>query len=568
MATVSQLLRPRTQSLLNRFRRASRAEQGTAVLFIGFGFLFWLAVSLMFGSFILQFYAIEVVGTIVLRKLMELMLVSLFALLCFSNVVAALSTFYLSEDLELLLSMPIGRVQLYISRLVQTIAQSSWMALAFGMPLLVAYGIAYEAEPSYYLIAVLVLSTFVMIPASLGVSTATVLVTVFPARRIQEVLIAAGVICLVVVLLTLRLMRPERLADTDSFESVAAYVAELQAPMPNMLPPKWASEILLASLTGRPLPWLELGLLVTGAVGIFGVARWLTTWLHESGRSKAQEARAARLAKAGVLDKILAIWTAPLSPQASALVIKDTKTFFRDPGQWTQLFLVASIVAIAIVSVASLPLDVFRGPWMTAWINVLAYLMLALVGLVMAALAARFQFSAVSAEGRAFWMVRTGPLKAEEFLWAKAWPYLPPMILVGEILAVVSGRILGADSFLLVISALTALMLGFGISGLAVGMGAIWPDFKADNLAQVPASPAGLLFMACSVTFVGIVLALEAPAVFYFLSAIYREEPLTQQRMIIAGAGILAAISVSVFASIWPVRYGARRLWARELPNS
>ena len=568
MASIPQLLWPRTRGLTNRFRKASRAEKATAVFFVGFGVLFWLSISALFGSFVIQFYGIEVVGPIVLRKLMELLLISLFALLCFSNVVTALSTFYLSDDLELLLSMPIGRVQLYVSRLLETIGQSSWMALAFGLPLLISYGIAYEAHFSYYILATVVLGFFVLIPASLGVATSTMLVTVFPARRIQEALVAAGVVCLVAILLTLRLLRPERLADVDSFESVAAYVAELQSPMPQMLPPRWASEVLLASLNGQPFPMVSFGLLVTGAIGVFGLSRWMTIWLHDAGRSKAQEARAARLARAGWLDRVLAIWTAPLTPQARAIVIKDTKTFVRDPGQWTQLFLVASIVAIAIVSVASLPLDVFRGPWMATWINALAYLMLALVGLVMAALAARFQFSAVSAEGRGFWLVRTGPLTAEQFLWAKAWPYLPPMIVVGEILAVVSGQILGADSFLLWISAGTALMLGFGISGLAVGMGAIWPDFKADNLAQISASPAGLLFMASAVTMVLVVLTLEAPAVYVFLSELYREEPVSSQRKLFAGVCMALAVGISVFSAIWPIRYGARRLWARELPNS
>lgn len=568
MATVRQLLWPRSQGLRNRFRKASRPEQATALFFVAFGLLFWVSISGLFGYIIVQFHSIEVVGPIVLRKLMELMLISLFALLCFSNIVTALSTFYLSDDLELLLSMPIGRVQLYVSRLIETIGQSSWMALAFGLPLLVSYGIAYEVSASYYLLATAVLGLYVLIPASLGVAAATMLVTIFPARRIQEALIAAGVVLLVVVLLTLRLLRPERLADADSFESVAAYVAELQAPMPDLLPPKWASEVLLASLQGRPLPMVEMGLLLTGAIATFGVARWVTTWLHDSGRSKAQEARAARMARAGWLDRLLAIWTAPLSAPARAIVIKDVKTFFRDPGQWTQLFLVASIVAIAIVSVASLPLDVFRGPWMTAWVNSLAFLMLALVGLVMAALAARFQFSAVSAEGRGFWLVRTGPLTAEAFLWAKAWPYLPPMILVGEVLALTSGRILGADTFLLWISAATALFLGFGISGLAVGMGAIWPDFKADNLAQVPSSPAGLLFMASSVTLVLLVLTLEAPAVYFFLAENYGDEPFSQRRMLIASGSMLSAAAVCTFCAIWPVRYGARRLWSRELPNS
>ena len=567
MVTVRDLLWPRVQGVINQFTRSSRAEKITASFFTLFGLVFWLGISGLFAYFVQEFYSIEIVGPIVLRKLMELLLMSLFALLCFSNIVTALSTFYLSDDLELLLSLPISRVTLFVSRLIETMTQSSWMALSFGLPVLAAYGVTYGAGPVYYLLVLLILPTFLLIPASLGVAVATLLVTIFPARRIREALAAVGLMCLVAIFVTLRMLRPERLADAESFESVAAYVAEIQSPVPILTPPRWASEVLMASLLDRPIPMVEFGMLVSGAIGLFGVSRWLTAWLHDSGRSRAQEARSARLAKAGWLDAALRIWTKPLSPEAAALVIKDVKTFFRDPAQWTQVFLVASIVAIAIVSVASLPLDVFRGPWMAAWVNSLAYLMLALVGLVMAALAARFQFSAVSSEGRGFWVVRTSPLTAEQFLWAKAWPGLPPMIIVGEILAIASTRLLGASDFLMWVSVATALLMALGISGIAIGMGAIWPDFKADNAARVASGPAGLLFMAVSVSLVLLVLLLEAAPVYFVLSSVYQEEPMTQSRMLITGACLALTTIVCLTAAIWPIRYGARRLWDRELPN-
>ena len=567
-ATVRDLLWPRSRAVYNQFKRSSRAEKLTTALFSTFGLLFWVGVSALFGYFILEFHGIEIVGPIVLRKLMELLLISLFALLCFSNIVTALSTFYLSDDLELLLSLPISRVTLYISRLIETMAQSSWMAMAFGLPVLVAYGLTYGAGWQYYLLVLTILPTFLVIPATLGVSVATLLVTIFPARRIREALVVVGVIALVVVFTALRMIRPERLADAESFESVAAYVVELQAPIPVLVPPKWAADVLMASLLERPLPWLELGLLVSGAVAMFGISRWLTAGLHDAGRSRAQEARTARLARSGWLDRLLRVWTRPLSAEAAAIVTKDVKTFFRDPAQWTQLFLVASIVVIAIVSIAALPLDVFRGPWMAAWVNSLAFLMLALVGLVMAALAARFQFSAVSSEGRGFWLVRTGPLTAEQFLWAKAWPGLPPMLFVGELLALATTRLLEASAFLSWVAAGTALGLAFAISGVAIGMGAIWPNFKADNAARVAASPAGLLFMAVAVSLVLVVLALEAAPVYFVLSAIYREGAMSQERIIISAVCLLLTAGLCVFAAIWPVRLGARRLWERELPGS
>ena len=124
---VLKLLWPKLQAFKNQWIKASRNERFLIVGFICFGLLFWLGLSALFWYFIKTFYAIEIVGSIVLRKLLELLMLSLFGLLCFSNIVTALSNFYLSEDLELLLSLPISRVELHLSRLLETMLQSSWM---------------------------------------------------------------------------------------------------------------------------------------------------------------------------------------------------------------------------------------------------------------------------------------------------------------------------------------------------------------------------------------------------------------------------------------------------------
>jgi ABC-2 type transport system permease protein len=564
---VGRLLWPKTKGLANGWRKASASEKLLISVFLLCGLLFWLGLSGIFWYLIKTLYAIEIVGPIVLRKLMDLLLLSLFGLLCFSNVVTALSNYYLSADLELLLALPIPRAELHIARLLDTLGQSSWMALSLGLPILICYGMAYDAHWDYYALTALSMGAFILIPASIGVTAASLLVTIFPARRLREALMLVGVASMVFIFILLRWIRPERLASTDDFQSVAAYVAELQTPAPILLPPQWASEVILASLSGREVPLLELGLLLSGAIAACGIGRWITSWLYDDGRSKSQEARTARMAKAGWLDRLIRIWTIPLSPAARCIVSKDIKTFVRDPAQWTQLFLVASIVAIAIISVASLPVDTFKGPWMKSWINGLAFLILALVGFVMAALAARFQFSAVSNEGRSFWVVRTGPLEAMEFLGAKAWPGFLPMLLIGEGLAVSSTSILQAEPLLIGVAMVTALGLSFSLSGLAVGMGAMYPDFKNDNASKLAASPAGMLYMVAALSLVFLTLALEAPPVFFLLSEKLRGIPMTDQRTAI-GAACMAATSVLwIAASIIPMRIGARRLWNMELPN-
>jgi len=313
--------------------------------------------------------------------------------------------------------------------------------------------------------------------------------------------------------------------------------------------------------------WMSLALLVVGAVAASGVGRWITGALYDLGRSRSQEARAARMARVGWIAPLVLFLSRRMDPSQQAILLKDVKTFFRDPGQWSQLFLVGSIVVISLVSVAALPVDVVRGPWVGTFRNVLAFLVLGLVGFVMAAVAARFQFTAVSTEGRGFWLVRSSPMSAEQYLWAKMWPGIVPMLFLGETLAIASTAILRAGPFLTLVAAGTALVLSFGIAGIAVGMGAIYPDFKADSAARVAAGPAGVFFMIVALCLVFLVIAIEAIPVYLVLSADVKEEALSLN----AWGGIVAAqlvvLGICAAATIYPLRRGAMKLWDRELTN-
>ena len=567
MEGIARLLAPRLRGLYNRWRRSSGGMRSASVFFAVFGLAFWIGLFFLMHWLIGAFHEVEVFGPILTRKLMELLLMGMFGLLCFSNTVTGLSTFYLAEDLELVLSLPVPRWQFHLARLVDTMSQSSWMIIVFGLPVFLAYGLHHDAGWMYYGLLALVLPCFVAIPVSIGVVVASALVTFFPARKVRELLVFAGVLALVFVVVMLRVFKPERLVDASNFDSVAAYVAELQAPIPSLMPPAWASELLINGLQGRPLSMVTLGLLVTGAIGITGLGRWITSAMYDSGRSRSQEAREARLAQSGWLDAALAFVTRPLKAQQAAIVIKDVKTFIRDPSQWSQLLLVGSIITICLVSVAALPVDVVRGPWMGTFRNVLAFAVLGLIGFVMAALAARFQFTAVSLEGWAWWVVRSSPITATEYMWAKLLPVLIPMILVGELLAIGSTYILGAGPFLMGVAAATAFLLALGISGIAVGMGASFPDFKVDNAARAAGGPAGIMFMVVSLTLVFAVISLEAYPVYVVLSAGVKERAITQGQWGGVAACFGGAAMLCIHCLRWPMAVGARRLWERELIN-
>ena len=87
----------------------------------------------------------------------------------------------------------------------------------------------------------------------------------------------------------------------------------------------------------------------------------------------------------------------PVSVLKRELVLKELRLFFRDTTQWSQLILLGVLVVVYVFNIKYLPL---HGDGMTFFlINIVPFLNLVLAGFVLASIAARFIFPAVSLEG-------------------------------------------------------------------------------------------------------------------------------------------------------------------------
>ena len=60
----------------------------------------------------------------------------------------------------------------------------------------------------------------------------------------------------------------------------------------------------------------------------------------------------------------------------------------------------------------------------TAWVNMISFLNLAVVGLILSTFTTRFIFPMISLEGRRFWILGMLPVRRDTILWGKF--FLPP----------------------------------------------------------------------------------------------------------------------------------------------
>src|SRR5262245_64888084 len=186
------LLLPSMWSSRNRARRRERGD-GVRALFFGL-----LAVGVGGAIFYAAFWLTEQLGDFadfgdyLLRLGLSWLFLSVLSFLAFSGVVTALSTFFLSDDLRLLLAAPVSARRLFYARFVRTVAQSSWVVVVFIVISLVGIGAAHCAPWSYYPMSVVAVTPFVIIPVAIGTAVTLLLVNVFPARRARDILMLMG----------------------------------------------------------------------------------------------------------------------------------------------------------------------------------------------------------------------------------------------------------------------------------------------------------------------------------------------------------------------------------------
>lgn len=555
--TARGLLLPKWQIARNRARHSEKGDTRRMLVVGVLGGAFWLGTMTLALKLLRYFRSAEDIGNLLAGKLLAMILLSFGSILLLSNVIAALSNFFLARDLDQLAAAPVAPWTLYRARLSETAMHSSWMVALLLVPIVAAYGIAYEASMSYVGFVLLVLFPFLMIPAIVGAAITLVLVNVFPARRTRDLLSVISALAIAGLIVLFRAARPEQLARPEGFKDFVQFVASLDAPSSPWLPSEWTSAAIMSWLRGHAVmePLVRLW-------GAMLVLLTLGATLHRLGWSRgfsqAQEGANQRGTASDArpwLDRAFAF----LGPTRRELVIKELKVFARDSTQWSQLVMLAVLMVVYVANVRYLPLS--GGGLTTLLRNVIPFLNLALAGFVLASVAARFVFPSVSLEGRSFWLLRSSPLAMHDLLWSKFWTGAVPLLVLALVLVGVTNAMLDVQPFVQVVSLTAIAALVFPLTALALSYGTFYPRFESENAAQIPTSFGGLLFMMTAIALIGAVAFLTGRPAARFLVAEHFGRARDPMDMVLP---FLLAATVCVLATVAPLRMARSRLEAIE----
>jgi ABC-2 type transport system permease protein len=494
-------------------------------------------------------------GGLLMSRLLNILGLSVFFLLIFSNVLVCFSTMYRSKEVVYLVQAPITFEQFFYARFAECVSFSSWSLAYLGSPLIIAYGLNTEASPAFYLAALLFFVPFVTLPACLGCALTMVLVRVFPRLKTRVMILLSVLAVVLFFLYIASIIRSTRISDETILPAFLNASQRMQSPF---LPSTWAADGVLAAAhyqVGTALFYFAL--LVSSALMALWLTGQLAQWMFYPGWSYLMGQDRQRIRKGGGIMGLFerAMRFAP-EPYRT-LAIKDVKLFWRDPTQWSQFIIFFGIMGIYIANLKNTSQSFEKEIW-RSWV---ASLNVGAVSLILATLTSRFVFPLVSLEGRRFWILGLAPLTYRQLVWQKFWLSVVCTSFFTVGLALLSGYMLALAPIYYFLTVYSVAATNFGLSGLAVGLGTLYPTFTEDNPARIVSGMGGTLNLLVSIGYITIVVAAQVVVLQWRILGQFSDPSLFP---IAITAAVLLITGLSALCVWLPMRLGLRNLEQME----
>jgi ABC-2 type transport system permease protein len=544
-------------------------------LVVGLSLFFWFGLfALFYKGFDFVIRYVESPGSRYHADTMlfvfPLFFLSLQVMLIFSAGIILYGGLYPSRETAYLMTLPVRDERLVYYRFQEALVFSSWGFFLLASPMLLAYGMVANAPWYYYAYLLPLMASFAYIPCSLGAICCLLLIYRLP--RLRRIVVGAVALLIIVVAYhsiwkTLEFSESEFLGNSWFKDTLKRF----RFAREEWLPSTWLSNALIEAVrrshnNPRDLPWLEAGkylvVLVSNALVLHLVVVWLGRRVYRQSywELHSRRAKKPKLTLAWV-DRIAGSMLFAFPRQTKLLIMKDLRLFRRDPVQWSQFLIFFGLLLLYFANV-----DRFRQHKsdinVLTWVNIVSFLNLAVVGLILSTFTTRFIYPLISLEGRRFWILSLLPVDRDTILWSKflfaaCGSWLPCAALVG-----ISDVMLDVSVMVVAVHQLICLLLCLGLAGMAVGFGAMMPNFREQSPSKIAAGFGGTLNLVLSALYImAVVLMTALPCHFYLLAGKAEMPPKLLQPTYLRFwllLGIGASIVLAALVTALPLRGGLR----------
>jgi ABC-2 type transport system permease protein len=502
----------------------------------------------------------------IVRAIFGMFFASLMVMLVFSAGIILYASLFHSPETRFLLTQPVRVERVYFHKFQESLLLSSWGFLLLGSPVLVAYGLVARAPWYYFVLLFPSMAAFVYIPAAIG-GICCLLVTHRLTNRRGAVTAVAGLVAIAAAIVCGWWLFGRNTSNLLTPLWFQEMLGRLQLTEQRLLPSWWLSAGLLEAARGQGSEsLLFLVLLVSNALFFQQLSLWVAGQSFRPAYSALHGAGNRRRSKRTTrLDRLIVSLCRVLPLHMRLLMIKDLRLFRRDPVQWSQLLIFLGLLALYFVNIRRFT----AGVHYAGWINMVSFLNLAVVGLLLSTFNTRFIFPLISLEGRRFWILGLLPLTRPTILWSKFWFGAIGCAVPSALLVLLSDVMLGVPISVIAAHQLACLLLSSGLSGIAVGLGAAFPQLREQSPARIAAGNGGTLNLVLSTGYILLIVLFTAvPCHFYY--AVHQANLVTPPAHVrwyfhvsLLG-GTAASVLLAAVATLVPMRIGFRAFQRME----
>jgi len=454
-------------------------------------------------------------GPLLVDRLMFLLFAFLFVLLLFSNLVISYTNLFRNRETAHLLSLPITPQTIFRWKFLESALLASWAFLFLIAPLLAAYGLTHHVAWHFYLVTVVLIALFIVLPAVAGSWMAMNVARYLDRRAFQ---IMAVTLALLALTCAAFWWRTETVTDEMLETRVLAVLDRLlmktRFAQFALLPSYWLSSgvlqwsegavaaaaffamvLLSYALFFGSLAFTRTGALfyeAFSAVQSRGSAFWQWTWF------RARQGRRQNLAfTRGAVEAAISCLR-PVPVEVRALLVKDIRVFWRDTTQWGQTLVLFGLLGAYIINLRHFSQQL-NNPF---WVHLVSFLNLGACSLNLATLTTRFVYPQFSLEGKRLWIIGMAPLGMVRVVRSKFWLAGVSSLVVTLGLMWLSCHMLRMPLPRTLYFAIAVTVMTFTLNGLAVGLGVLYPNFKEDNPGKIVSGFGGTFCLVLSFLYI------------------------------------------------------------------
>ncbi len=551
--------------LMHKLRRGWRENRLLGLTVSAFLLLYSLSAYFLVARGLEFIAKIPLVGPLLTERMVFLLFFFFFVMLVLSNATITGMGLFRRKDMEWQIALPLPPRSLVLWKTAEGMLLASWGLLLLSAPILLAIARVYEAGAGFMLAVLPALLALVMIAANMA--TWVLLLLVRLVRRWMLKPVALLAVLLLVRTLPVWHSSLENLQGGDLTTSLNQILKHTELCMHPLLPSSWVAETIQAAGRGSPqrASFFNLVLLSNALMSILVTARMASThfmpaWdriMSAAPTTSDSRPRPTFRREPGALSRwarrILA-----LDRASFALLVKDARTFLREPVQWGQSAIIFGLLLMYSTNLRKLGYDL-QSPF---WIIVVSHLNLLVCCLALSTLTTRFIYPQFSMEGRRMWILGLSPVPLHRVLALKLRLSASVLALLMGLLVVVSGFSLGLPGQRIVYFSAAIVLLTYGLTSLALSLGALVPNFRESNPARIVSGFGGTVCLIASFIYIISGTAMTLLPSWPYLRQDLNELPAADWRLDLTALAGLALLTM-VFGGI-PYFFARRRTKSLE----